>query len=124
IYWRLENNKSAMDSYKESAKLAEKLGMSRLLGLSHTNQGLILKAQAEYEKAFFHNNKVIQIFKKEKFYRDLAIAQNNQGQIFKNKDMVDSARFYYLKALDNYRKEDYKNGMAATYYNLSEIYMR
>ncbi|GHC60831.1 tetratricopeptide repeat protein [Ulvibacter litoralis] len=124
IQWRLGNNEDAMNSYIQARKIAKKTNFYRLLGLTHTNQSLILKEQKEYESAFSHNNLAIKIFKLHHEYRDLAIALNNQGQIFKNQKINDSAKSYYLEALKNYSKVDYKDGEAATYYNLSDIYHR
>lgn len=124
VQWRLENYADALVAYQESAKIAEKTQMHRLVGLTHTNRGLIHKSEGSFDLAFYHNNKAISIFTEHKLYRDLAIALNNQGQIFKNQGINDSAKSYYLKALDNYGKVDYKDGEAASYYNLSEIYMR
>ncbi len=124
IYWRLGNNEDAMESYAESGKIAEKLKLYRLLGLTHTNRGLILKEKGDYEKALFHNNIAVSIFEKNNYFKDLAIALNNQGQIFKNQNKFETAENFYLKALANYEKVDYKDGEAATYYNLSDIYLR
>lgn len=124
VHWRLGNNEDAMNSYNEAGNMAQRLNLQRLLGLTHTNRGLILKEQKNYEEAFLHNNKAIQIFKNQKEFRDLAIALNNQGQIFKNQKVNDSAKSYYLEALRNYAKVDYKDGEAATYYNLADIYLR
>jgi len=124
VQWRLGNNEDALSSYTESGNIAERLDMYRLLGLTHTNRALILKEEGNFEAAFHHNNRAIEMFKSQKEFRDLAIALNNQGQIFKNKKVNDSAKSYYLKALRNYEKVDYKDGEAATYYNLSDIYLR
>lgn len=124
VHWRLENYTDALTAYQESAKIAENIQLHRLVGLTHTNRGLIYKSEKNFEIALYHNNKAIAIFTEQGFHRDLAIALNNQGQIFKNQGKNDIAETYYLKALDNYNKVDYKNGVSATYYNLSEIYMR
>src|SRR5690606_18447332 len=124
VHWRLGNNEDAMNSYGEAGKIAERMNMQRLLGLTHTNRGLILKEEKKYGEAFLHNNKAIQLFRTQKEFRDLAIALNNQGQIFKNKKVNDSAQAYYLEALKYYGKVDYKDGEAATYYNLSDVYLK
>lgn len=121
VQWRLGNNEDAMNSYIYSGEIAERLKMKKLLGLTHTNRGLIYKEQYNFESAFLHNKKAILLFKEEKDYKNLAIAYNNHGQIFKNKNEFDSAKAYYLKALKYYKIADYKDGEAATYYNLSDI---
>lgn len=81
IYWRLGNNKDAMEAYTESAKLANELNLYKLLGLTYTNQALILKEQKQYNKALLFSQQAIDIFKKNNFYRELGIAYNNYGQI-------------------------------------------
>jgi tetratricopeptide (TPR) repeat protein/DNA-binding CsgD family transcriptional regulator len=124
VYWKLENDGDAMESYTESGKLAEKHNMYLLLGLTHTNRGLIYKQQMDFQKAFFHNNSAIEIFRRSKEYRELAIALNNQGQIFKNQNKIDSAQAYYLRALENYKRTDYKDGVAATWYNIADVSLR
>ena len=59
VHWRLENNTAAMECYTEAAVLAEKTGMKRLLGLTHTNRALILKEQRDFKAAFAQNNEAI-----------------------------------------------------------------
>lgn len=124
VHWRLGDNRSAMDCYKESNRLAEKYGLKRLWGLTFTNQALIQKEEESYAEATANNEKAIRIFRELNHPRDLAIAYNNHGQIFKNQKKNDSALQNYLKAINLYHQIDYKDGMAATYYNLAEIYTR
>ncbi|MDO6803583.1 tetratricopeptide repeat protein [Wenyingzhuangia sp. 1_MG-2023] len=124
IYWRLENNKDAMEAYIESAKLAKELGLHKLLGLTYTNQALILKEQGQYTKALLFNKKAIDIFNKNKLYRELGISYNNHGQIYKNQGKINKAEQNYFKAIDSYEKQEYKNGLAATFYNLADIHAK
>lgn len=124
VQWRLGNNEDAMQSYNEAGRLAEKLELYRLLGLTHTNRSLILKEQGDFDGAFDHNNRAIEIFLELKEYRDLGISLNNQGQIFKNQRIHDVAKTYYRRALDSYKKVSFKDGEAASYYNLADIYLR
>lgn len=124
VHWRLGDNRAAMDCYKESNRIAEKLNLKRLLGLNFTNQALIQKEEEKYEDATANNEKAIQIFQALNHPRDLAIAYNNHGQIFKNQEKNDSALANYLKAIQIYNTIDFKDGTAATYYNLAEIYSR
>jgi len=124
IYWRLENNKDAMEAYAESAKLANELNLHKLLGLTYTNQALILKEQRQYTKALLFNKKAIDIFEKNKFYRELGISYNNHGQIYKNQGQINEAEQNYFKAINSYKKQKYKDGLAATFYNLADIYAK
>ncbi|MHA7944955.1 tetratricopeptide repeat protein [Formosa sp. 3Alg 14/1] len=121
IYWRLENNKDAMDAYTESAKLANKLNLHKLQGLTYTNQALILKEQRHYTKALLFNQKAIEIFKTYKYYRELGIAYNNNGQIYKNQGKINEAEHNYIKAINSYKEQEYKDGLSATFYNLADI---
>src|SRR5690606_30095319 len=84
VHWRLGDNPSAMECYKEASRLAEKHGLKRLWGLTFTNQSLIQKEENEFDKAIEYNKKAIRIFQELNSRRDLAIAYNNHGQIFKN----------------------------------------
>lgn len=124
VHWRLGDNRSAMECYRESNRLAEKLGLRRLLGLTFTNQALIQKEEKKYPEATANNERAIRIFRELDQPRDLAISYNNHGQIFKNLEKNDSALQNYLKAIKIYNTVDFKDGMAATYYNLAEIYTR
>ncbi|MGB6083834.1 tetratricopeptide repeat protein [Moheibacter sp.] len=124
VHWRLGDNLAAMESYRESNRLAQKLGLKRLTGLTYTNISLIQKEESDFENAIENNTKAIKIFQELNSRRDLAIAYNNHGQIFKNQYKNDSALTNYLKAIQIYNHIDYKDGMAATYYNLAEIYTR
>ncbi|MGE0076370.1 MAG: tetratricopeptide repeat protein [Bacteroidales bacterium] len=124
IQWRLDNNIDAVDCYEEAARLAEKNNLTRLLGLTQINLGLIYKADRNYDQAFRYNTKAINVFRGSNNFRDLGIALNNQGQIFKNLAQNDSAKHYYFQAIENYAKIDFKDGQSATYYNLAELYLR
>lgn len=124
VHWRLGDNRSAMDCYKESNRLAEKLSLRRLMGLTYTNQALIQKEEENFEQAIRNNEKAIRIFQELNNPRDLAISYNNHGQIFKNQFENELALQNYLKAINIYNTIDYKDGMSATYYNLAEIYSR
>ncbi|WP_179377153.1 tetratricopeptide repeat protein [Winogradskyella wichelsiae] len=124
IYWRLENNKDAMEAYSESSKLANELSLHKLLGLTYTNQALILKEQGQYTKALLFNEKAIDIFNKNKLYRELGISYNNHGQIYKNQGQINEAEQNYFKAISSYEKQKYKDGLAATFYNLADIYAK
>lgn len=122
VHWRLENNEAAMDCYKEAAHLCEKLQLTRLLGLTHTNRALILKEQRNFEEAFEHNNKAIDIFQEMREPRDLAIAYNNQGQIYRYSEQLTPALKYYKLSLEECRKNEYLEGMATAYQNISTVY--
>ena len=124
VHWRLENNTAAMECYAEAATMAKKTGMTRLLGLTHTNRALILKEQRDFKAAFDHNNEAIRLFKEIAQPRDLAIAYNNQGQIYRFSGAYDSALKYYLLSLEECKKINYSEGMATAYQNLSTVYAK
>lgn len=124
VHWRLENNTAAMECYTEAATLAERIGMKRLLGLTHTNRALILKEQRDFDSAFTQNDKAIAIFKELREPRDLAIAYNNQGQIYRFSKAYNKALKYYLLSLDECKKINYSEGMATAYQNLSTVYAK
>jgi hypothetical protein len=122
VHWRLENNAAAMECYDEAARLAEKLGFKRLLGLTYTNRSLILKEQRDFKKAFDYNNRAIELFKEIDEPRDLAIAYNNQGQIYRFSDQPHEALNFYNLSLEECVKVNYSEGMATAYQNLSTVY--
>lgn len=124
VHWRLENNAAAMECYTEAAVMAEKNGMKRLLGLTHTNRALILKEQRDFKAAFEQNNKAIDIFRELGESRELAIAYNNQGQIYRFSEAFAPALKYYLLSLEECKKINYLEGMATAYQNLSTVYAK
>lgn len=121
-YWKLGDNKIALESYQESASLAEKYNLKTLLALTYTNQALIFREEEAYKTAKSLNMKAIEILLIDGNSRDLAISYNNHGQIFKQQSKMDSAKIYYHRALSIYDTIDYPDGMSATYGNLAEVY--
>jgi len=122
VNWSLNHDKQAMELYTQSAEFAEKLGMKRLLGLTHTNRALIYKQTEDFTKAFEHNNKAIKLFEELKAPKDLVIAYNNQGQFYRHTNQLDQALKYYNLSLAECKKIDYKIGLSTAWQNISTVY--
>lgn len=124
IQWRLNDCSSAMESYKESARLAASTGERRLLGLTYLNRSILLKNQDDTQEAFRLNHEAVTIFTELDAKRDLALALNNEGQVHKHLGELDSASVYYRRSLDLCEQIDDTLGRATAWYNLSDIAAR
>lgn len=122
-HWKLGDFRSALESFEESARIAEDLGMTHLLALTYTNRSIIKREEEAYRSAKDLSWKAISLMKKIDAKRDLAISYNNHGQIFKMQYEMDSALNYYLKAAEIYDSIDFVDGKSATYGNLADVFI-
>jgi tetratricopeptide (TPR) repeat protein/DNA-binding CsgD family transcriptional regulator len=122
--WRLNDCVAAMEAFHASARLAEKCGMDRLLGLTYLNRSILLNNDDQADSAFLLNAKALAIFTRIDLARDVGLALNNEGQINKKLGRHAQAEACYRRSLRVHEAVADTDGMATAWFNLADVNAR
>ncbi len=100
IYWRLGEHGRAMETIREAAGLADRLGKPLLSGSTRIDLANIYSDIGKYDDAVALYREAIEILEKAGELRELARAYNNLGEAYRYSGDMESAVESYLKSID------------------------
>jgi len=112
----------ALDSYEESARLAQQCGDKQGRGAALGNIGTVYSVKGEPDKALKYLEDALAIHREIGYQEGVASDLGNIGLIYRAKGEPDKALKYHEDALAIHREVGYREGVASALGNIGLIY--
>ena len=124
LYQSMGDNGNALEQYKESIQLAEKLSDYISLGWAHGNIGNAYLGLNRKDEALYHLQKSLDLaVEYEQTYQAIGRAYNNLGTAYQSMSDLDKAEEFYDLALSHALYGNDIPGQARVYGNIGNVYM-
>ena len=121
-YWTQGNYYAALEQYKKSLEIEQRIGNKKGIANSYNNIGIIYDEVGDYPKAVEYYEKSLLIKEEISDKPGLATSYNNIGVIYDVQGDYNKALEYFNKSLAIDKELNNIGGMAETYSNIGQIY--
>ena len=124
VEWWSGNANEALDYFKRSLDLAERIGDKRLTGLAYMGMANVYSERGDLEKDLKYSLKALDCFEKADAREEIAKMYTNIGVTYEDLGDLRAAENYYLLCLEYSRSIGYLLMEAWAFLNLSELYVK
>jgi tetratricopeptide (TPR) repeat protein len=124
VYMHLGGFDKAMDQFKKSLEIREKIGNQDGIAQCLYNTGILIYDRGEYEKALEHFEKSLELWRKTGYQQGIGVSTSNIGAMYGYMGEYDKALEHFEKSLGIFEKIGSRRSLDETYILIAEVYIK
>jgi len=114
----------ARTAYFKALHTFQRLGDQKAIARTYANIGHLYEKIANYDSAFFYQEKAMSLFERIGDSEGIALVHDNLGSIYEDKLQFDQAHFHFSRALDWFEQGSNTEIRIDVYNNMGDVYRK